>query len=294
VNASSLGHPLDGDFSPQYGSPTFRRSGSVLMTNIDLPRNPSGAPRTTADGDSVGEQIARNYYATTASRGHSRTREHYDSFMTKYGRRLVPWLPADKSTPCIDLACGCGEWLYSMAALGYTNLSGVDLSSEELDEARYFVRARLDNSDVLEFLKDQADGSFGFVSALNFLEHIPKDRLPEMLRQVRRVLRPGGTLVAIVPNAMSPFASVARYWDITHELAFSPNSVRQLAALTGFSEHADFAEVGPILHGVKSAVRWTLWRGLRAAVQFWLIVEGGSSRATVFTQDMMFRLHKRD
>jgi SAM-dependent methyltransferase len=243
------------------------------------------------DDETIATQIARDYYATTASRGHSRTREHYDSFITTYGRRLVPWLPADKSTPCLDLACGCGEWLYSMAALGYTDLSGVDLSRDELDEARRFVSAKFSNANVVDFLRAQPDASLGFVSALNFLEHVSKDTLATILRQIRRVLRPGGTLVAIVPNAISPFASVARYWDITHELAFSPNSVRQLAALTGFSAQAEFGEVGPILHGPVSAIRWVLWRGLRAGVKFWFLVEGGATRADVFTQDMMFRLH---
>jgi SAM-dependent methyltransferase len=253
---------------------------------------PVDTKAAVAGSEKLGDQIARAYYQTTAGRGHARTREHYDSFMPSYGRRLVRWLPADKSTPCVDLACGCGEFLYSLQTVGYTDLCGVDACREELDEARHFVHARLVHSDLVDYLRATPDASIGFLSALNVLEHLPKDILPEVLRQARRVLRPGGTLLAIVPNAMSPFASIARYWDVSHELSFSPNSVRQLAALVGFSDQVDFDEVGPIPHGLKSVVRWGLWRVLRMGIKGWLLIESGAVRGTVFTQDMILRLHR--
>ena len=212
--------------------------------------------------------------------------------MPSYGQRLVRWLPEDRATPCVDLACGCGELLYALQARGYSSLCGVDACREELDEAAHFVKARLVHSDLLSFLRETPDESIGFLTALNVLEHLPKDSLPDVLRQARRVLRPGGTLLAIVPNALSPFASAARYWDISHELAFSPNSVRQLAALVGFSDQVDFDEVGPIPHGVKSVIRWGLWHVLRMGIKGWFLIESGALRGTVFTQDMILRLHR--
>src|SRR5580658_6683617 len=114
-----------------------------------MPSSPTEPNAVATPAGTLGDQIARAYYETTARRGHARTREYYEAFMPAYGQRLVRWLPADKSTPCVDLACGCGELLYALHARGYSNLSGVDACREELDEAAHFVTARLVHSDLL-------------------------------------------------------------------------------------------------------------------------------------------------
>jgi hypothetical protein len=98
----------------------------------------------------------------------------------------------------------------------------------------------------------------------------------------------------MVPNAMSPFGASTRYWDITHQIAFTPSSVRQLARMAGFGEHeVDFRECGPMPHGVKSAVRYLAWQGLRGAIAAWFLVENGGTRGGIYTMDMLFRLRKK-
>ena len=94
----------------------------------------------------------------------------------------------------------------------------------------------------------------------------------------------------MVPNAISPFGSVTRYWDITHEWAFTPNNFYQLAALTGFDSTIDFRECGPIPHGVLSVGRYLLWRAIRCAIALWFLIEVGTLRSSVFTMDMLVRL----
>lgn len=175
---------------------------------------------------------------------------------------------------------------------GFTNTCGVDLCAEELDEARGFVKGELAADDVVAFLRRRPDGSAGFITALNLLEHLGKDALRDLLVEARRVLRPGGALVAMVPNALSPFGASTRYWDLTHERAFVPNNFHQLAALTGFSPKVDFRECGPEPHGVKSAVRYVLWQALRGAVAGWYMIETASTRGGVYTMDMLVRLNK--
>jgi SAM-dependent methyltransferase len=241
---------------------------------------------------SLQDDLTRSYYATTANRGHAPSRAHYEACADGLFRRLRAWLPAYRSEPCIDLACGCGELLYLLEREGYTSTCGVDLCAEELTEARAFVRGELVTSDVVAYLRARESSSAGFITALNLLEHVEEDALRELLIEARRVLRPGGTLVAMVPNALSPFGASTRYWDMTHRRAFTPNNFHQLAALAGYSSRVDFRECGPEPHGVKSAVRYALWQGLRAAVAGWYLIETASTRGGIYTMDMLVRLHK--
>ena len=106
------------------------------------------------------------------------------------------------------------------------------------------------------------------------------------------MLKPGGTLVVMVPNATSPFGGMTRYWDFTHEIAFTPSSVRQLARLVGFKSDVEFRECGPIPHGLISGVRYLLWQAFRLGIWFRLMVELASSKGGIYTADMMFKLEK--
>lgn len=106
------------------------------------------------------------------------------------------------------------------------------------------------------------------------------------------MLRPNGVLIAMVPNATSPFGSMTRYWDITHQTAFTLSSVRQLSRLVGFGEAAEFRECGPIAYGFVSAVRYGLWQVIRLAIRGYLMVESASDKGGIYTADMIFRLTK--
>ena len=241
---------------------------------------------------SLHDEITQEYYRTTAARGHVATREHYAFTSRQLERRLRGWLPGNPDTRFLDLACGCGDVLYLLERRGIAATTGVDLCREELDNARLFVQGKLVHEDVLEFLQSEPDESYDFITALNFLEHLPKDSLFAILTEVRRVLAPGGTLVAMVPNAISPFGSTTRHWDLTHEWAFTPNNFRQLAALCGFDSKVELRECGPVPHGFRSVLRFVAWTFIRAAISAWLLVEIADRKDGVYTMDMMVRLRR--
>jgi SAM-dependent methyltransferase len=239
---------------------------------------------------SLNEEITGEYYKTTAARGHLPSREQYENNAAGLKRRFQSWLPANRQSDCLDLACGCGDMLYCLEREGFTHTAGVDLCAEELEQARPFVRAQLSHADVLEYLRQTASTSLDFVTAINFLEHLSKDKLLEVLREVRRILRPGGSLVAMTPNAISPFGGLTRHWDLTHEWAFTPNNFRQLAALTGFEPQIEFRECGPVVHGFISGIRYLLWQFLRAGIAAWFLIELAETKGGVYTMDMLVRM----
>lgn len=239
---------------------------------------------------SLSSEVSRDYFRTTAARSHRRTAGHYEAAARSLARGLGPFLPR-AGARALDLGCGCGEFLYLLRQRGAEALVGIDLCEEELDEARHFVDARFVCGDVVASLAELPSESLDYVSALNFMEHVDRDSLVVLLKGIRRVLRPGGEAVFMVPNAMSPFGGSTRYWDITHQSAFTPNSIRQLAAFADF-EAPEFREWGPRPHGLASATRYLLWQGVRLGIAAWFLVEAGSTRGGVYTMDMLARLRR--
>lgn len=241
--------------------------------------------------ESLQSQIIASYYASTVGSNHSSTREHYETAAAGLRRWLKAWLPSNRDARCLDLASGCGELIYLLEREGFHDITGVDLCEEELVQARKYVKGELHQVSVENYLRDAEATSVDLVTALNILEHLDKNQLLAVLSNVRRILKPGGTLIALVPNAMSPFGSSTRYWDLTHEWAFTPGNFRQLARLAGFDELIDFRECSPAPHGLFSAVRYLLWQGLRALIAAWLLIEVGTARERVYTMNMLVRLH---
>ena len=76
-----------------------------------------------------------------------------------------------------------------------------------------------------------SDLSVDVVHASNFLEHFTDDELEKIMREIKRVLKPGGRLILMQPNYR--FSYVEYFDDYTHKKVFSD------IALEGFlSSHA--------------------------------------------------------
>lgn len=205
-----------------------------------------------------------------------------------YGRYLRGWLPADRAEPILDLGCGSGSLLAMLARLGYQRLSGVDRSPVQVDRSR----AAVPGAEIL--LGEGADvlrarpGAFGLVLCIDVLEHLQRDELLETLRLIAGALRPGGALIAQVPNAESPFHGAIRYGDLTHEIGFTPGALRHAFAVTGLVGF-EARECGPVPKNLKGVLRAGAWQVLRGLVRAWNAVETGSGGAGVYTRVILAR-----
>lgn len=237
------------------------------------------------------DSLARDYFHSTSARGVANGASGLDASVSGLRRRLRPWLDVRGKT-VLDLGCGTGELCRLLQDEGAMKVTGVNLSAEEIDYAQRHCSAEFICAEIGDYLDTIAPESVDRIFALNILEHLSKEQLAHVLRGALRVLRRGGNLVAMVPNATSPFGGMTRYWDITHENAFTPSSVVQLATFIGFSERVDFRECGPVAHGLVSLVRFVLWQGIRLGIKFRLLVELASTKGGIYTADMMFCLRK--
>lgn len=205
-----------------------------------------------------------------------------------YFRKLIrDHFPTDRSATILDLGCGYGALLHYARAAGYLRLEGIDRSHEQVAAARRLGIAGVAVGDLMEAVSSMADASRDAVVTLDVLEHFKKDELLHFVDEVWRVLRSGGRWIIHAPNGESPFCGRIRYGDLTHELAFTRDSVSQLLFSSGFT-HVKCYEDAPALHGIKSAARWLLWQGIRAGLRLWLAVEtGDTGRRAIFSQNFL-------
>jgi len=95
----------------------------------------------------------------------------------------------------LDAGCGTGGFLSWAAEQGsFPRLCGIDLSPEAIEIARETVpQAELHAAplDRIPF----GDGEFDLVVSLDVLQHVHETAVDESLRELRRVLRPGGLLL---------------------------------------------------------------------------------------------------
>lgn len=212
-----------------------------------------------------------------------------DGFASRapYLRRLIrAHFPADRGAAVLDLGCGHGTLVYLARRAGYRNVSGVDVSPDQVAEARRLGIEGVSQGDLVDTLAALPADSQDLIVAFDVIEHFTRDELLPLVDEVLRTLAPGGRWIIHTPNAESPFFGRIRYGDITHELAFTTSSLSQLLLASGFRAAAFFEDT-PVVHGPRSAARYVAWKAARALLRLYLAAETGSTGSGVLTQNLL-------
>ncbi|MEK6252562.1 MAG: class I SAM-dependent methyltransferase [Actinomycetota bacterium] len=200
-------------------------------------------------------------------------------------RNIRRRLPRDRNIRILDIGCGQGYLLDVLREAGYPQVSGVDVSAEQVEIAR-LRGLDVTQGDVFDFLREHL-GGFDAITAVDLIEHFDKADVLRLLDDVARALKPGGILVGQVPNGESPFGGRYIYGDFTHGTAFTQRSIAQVLHATGFTEVRSFP-VEPAVHGLSSALRMVVWKVLATAYKTALVVETGVLSGHIVTQNLVF------
>jgi 2-polyprenyl-3-methyl-5-hydroxy-6-metoxy-1,4-benzoquinol methylase len=116
----------------------------------------------------------------------------------------------------LDIGCGRGEFLELMRDAGVP-ARGIEQSAELVALCRS-RGLEAEEADLFQYLRDQPNGAFDGIFCAQVVEHLPPNRLPEMIRLAAEKLARGGVLLIETPNpeCLAIYATHF-YLDPTHQ-----------------------------------------------------------------------------
>ena len=146
------------------------------------------------------------------------------------------YLPtASKKPDILDLGCGRGEWLETLASQSY-HPKGVDLN-------RAMVRTCTDlgldasHADALTHLRSLSDETIDVLSGFHLIEHLPLPVILALFEEAYRVLRGTGLLIFETPNPETlSVGAFTFHFDPTHRKPIPPALAVFYAENAGFEE----------------------------------------------------------
>jgi len=200
-----------------------------LLFDIPIRRYARAFPRLVRDTPNVVRRMRRGDYKDIPSVDKSRFPAYYrrnfhwqtDGYFSEHSaevyelgvellfrgtadvmrRQIIPpitrFVREERATRLLDVACGTGRTLHQIARTHPAlRLWGVDLSPAYVKVAR----KRLEDSDVTVAVENAeqlpfADGAFDVVTSVYLFHELPRNARRNVVREMLRVLRPGGLLV---------------------------------------------------------------------------------------------------
>ena len=136
------------------------------------------------------------------------TRNEADMAFKKRVRTIFEWVEPTDDKLIFDCACGRGFYLNMIRTVSRCRLVGLELDPEVIVKTARNIAHLPDISLARANIYQQPypDATFDAAILSEILEHVDDD--VRGLREVFRVLKPGGVVAITVPNANYPF-----WWD---------------------------------------------------------------------------------
>lgn len=142
---------------------------------------------------------------------------------------------SETGLPILDIGSGRGELLQLLQKENLQAI-GIDNSPQMIRHAR---EKGLDVvcADALEFLDKKETDSFGAITAIHLLEHLPFPTLFGLVKQCLRCVSPGGSVIIETPNPENVTVGAASFYnDPTHIRPLPPALIQFLFEYLGFTD----------------------------------------------------------
>ena len=156
-------------------------------------------------------------------------------------------LPAQPGGRLLEVGCGGGAAMQSMKRRGW-EVTGLDFDERAVSNAR---SKGLDVRHGQLSAQAFADDCFDAVVMSHVIEHVPAPG--ELLAECHRILKKGGALVVLTPNAASRgHRHYGRNWrglePPRHLQIFTPNSLANIARASGYAVVETFASLNGFVY----------------------------------------------
>jgi 2-polyprenyl-3-methyl-5-hydroxy-6-metoxy-1,4-benzoquinol methylase len=190
-----------------------------------------------SEGKNAVHYYDRDYYAARYSKR--------DSAIEPYLRSILSILIHDISFPAmgdimiLDVGCGVGNFVAALGSMGATAL-GIDASP-------FAARCSKQIQAVATHLPFR-EASIQLLTTIHVIEHLQPSKLDTFLEEAKRVLTPGGIVLIVTPNALSPLRVLQGkrwFYDPSHVNVLSSIALKSILRLHGFSNIESTFDVSP-------------------------------------------------
>lgn len=138
----------------------------------------------------------------------------------------------------LDIGFGSGS-LLSWASKQGAIVSGVELQEKLIKEAKKL------GIEVYKELKEVPSERYDIVTGFDLLEHLPLDKIPLFLDEIKRISKPSGIVLFRFPNCQSSAGLINQFGDHTHVTMLSGPIVSNLIRKAGFMD-ISYKEAGVV------------------------------------------------
>jgi 2-polyprenyl-3-methyl-5-hydroxy-6-metoxy-1,4-benzoquinol methylase len=185
---------------------------------------------------------------------------------------IKSYFPKKKNIKILDIGCGYGALMYFANKLGYTHITGFDISASQIKISKMLKINNIYLSTFEKYFKTKK--KFDLIIMLDVIEHLSKKKINLYLNKIYKSLNPNGIILIHTNNAASPFFGNVRYGDLTHQGAFTENSLKKILADNDFN-NIYFIEDKPLIYSFTSFFRFLAWSLFRFIINIIMFSETG-------------------
>jgi SAM-dependent methyltransferase len=109
-----------------------------------------------------------------------------------------------ESVRILDVGCGDARFLKELRDKSYKDLHGIDYSEKAISFARLLLPEVMFSCADLTKGTSYDDNHFDVIFMIETLEHIIPNEIPSILKEIQRMLKPGGEFIVTVPSDAFP------------------------------------------------------------------------------------------
>jgi ubiquinone/menaquinone biosynthesis C-methylase UbiE len=161
---------------------------------------------------------------------------------TKHQKRYVGYFK-NAEGPVLEIGCGRGAMLQVLKDFGVDSY-GLDFSSIAVDQCKEQHLTAV-QGDAIEHIRGLGNSSLGGIFCAHVIEHFTPQDAADLFHEMFRVVKPGGAIVLITPNARD-LRTTERFWlDTTHVRLYPQKLLLAMLNHEGFRKIATMEDREP-------------------------------------------------